>query len=113
MLACDASLTLIKCDGETYTFTIFEGVSWHDKTQVKAEGLGLVFANAVKIRIPAASVVKDGPLPEIGDHVIKGSLPEGTTINRLADLSPFSPRKVMAVGDNRRGRLPHLVVVGQ
>lgn len=113
MLGCDESVTLIKCDDETYTFTTFEGVSWHDKTQIKVEGTGLVFANAVKIRIPAASVMPDGPLPEVGDHVVKGGLPEGATIDRLADLAPFSPRKVMAVGDNRRGGLPHLVVIGQ
>lgn len=113
MLACDDTITLVKCDGETYTATVIDGVSWYDKTQVKVEGTGLVFSNAVKVRIPASVISVNGPLPEVGDHIIRGLLPLGTVLERPADLGPFHPRKVMAVADNRRGGLPHVAVVGQ
>lgn len=113
MLVCDDAITLVKCDGETYTATVIDGVSWYDKTQVKVEGSGLVFSNAVKIRIPASVIPDSAPLPEVGDHLIHGLLPLGTTLERPADLAPFHPRKVMAVADNRRGGLPHVAVVGQ
>ena len=113
MLACTDAVTLVKCDGETYTATVIDGVSWYDKTQVRAEGTGLVFSNAVKVRIPAAVIPANAPLPEVGDHLIHGKLPLGFTMERPADLAPFHPRKVMAVADNRRGGLPHVVVIGQ
>lgn len=113
MLACDDTITLVKCDGETYTVTIIDGVSWYDKTQVRVEGTGLVFSNAVKVRIPASSISDNALLPEVGDHIIRGKLPRGTSLERPAELATFHPRKVMAVADNRRGGLPHVAVVGQ
>lgn len=113
MLACTDTITLVKCDGETYTATVIEGVSWYDKTQVKVEGTGLVFSNAVKVRIPASVISANGLLPEVGDHIIRGLLPPGAKMERPADLAPFHPRKIMAVADNRRGGLPHVAVVGQ
>ena len=77
------------------------------------ESTGLVFSNAVKVRIPASAIVDNVPLPEVGDHLIHGLLPVGTVLERPADLAPFHPWKVMAVADNRRGGLPHVAVVGQ
>lgn len=111
MLACDQSITLIKCDGEKYTATVFDGVSWYDKTKVRVEGAGLVFSNASSIRIPAAAISSSAPLPEVGDQVIHGLLPFGTVVEKPADIAPYHPRKVMTVGDNRRGGMPHLVVI--
>lgn len=111
MLACDKTVTLIKCDGETYTGTVIHGVSWFDQTSVKVEGTGMVFANATKIRIPAAVVPQI--LPQVGDQLILGTLPLKLVIKKPADLAPYHPRKVMAVGDNRRGRLAHVVVICQ
>ena len=65
------------------------------------------------VRIPAA-VLKDGaPLPEVGDHIVHGALPDGTALERPADLARLHARKVMAVADNRRGGIPHVAVVGQ
>lgn len=111
MLACNETVTLIHCDGENYTTTTVDDVSWYDKTQIKVEGAGLVFSNAVMVRIPAASA--PDPLPVVGDQIIKGSLPVGKIIERPADIAPYHPRKIMTVGDNRRGRLTHVVVIGQ
>lgn len=109
MLACDKTVTLVKCDGEDYTTTVIHGVSWFDKTQVKLEGSGLVFANVTKVRIPAAAI--PATLPEAGDNIVLGTITG--TVTKPADLAPYHPRKIMGVGDNRRGRLPHLVVVCQ
>lgn len=111
MLACDKTITLIKCDGETYTGTVIQGVSWFDQASVKVEGTGMVFANATKVRIPAYVVPQI--LPQVGDQLILGTLPLGFVVKKPADLAPFQPRKVMAVGDNRRGRLSHVLVICQ
>ena len=113
MLYCNDTVTLIKCDGETYTVSTLSGVSWYDRTQVKTENAGLVYANSVKVRIPAAVLGENTPLPEVGDHIVHGVLPDGLTIARPADLAALHPRKVMAVADNRRGGIPHVAVVGQ
>lgn len=113
MLYCNDVITLIKYDGEGYTVSTLSGVSWYDRTQVKTENAGLVYANSVKVRIPAA-VLKDGaPLPEVGDHIVHGALPDGTALERPADLARLHARKVMAVADNRRSGIPHVAVVGQ
>ena len=113
MLECNQTITLIKCDGEAYTGQVFDGVSWYDKTKVRVEGAGLVFANATSIRIPAAAIAPTALLPKVGDQVIHGRLPLDFTVERPADLAPYHPRKVVAVADNRRGGLPHVAVVGQ
>lgn len=52
MLYCNDVITLIKYDGEGYTVSTLSGVSWYDRTQVKTENAGLVYANSVKVRIP-------------------------------------------------------------
>lgn len=113
MLMCGETVTLVKCDGEEYVTTVFEGVSWFDKTQIKLENTGMVYANAVKIRIPAETLTTDTLQPEVGDSVFRGTIPEGAALRTPKDLAAYHPRKVMAVGDNRRGRLPHVVVIGQ
>lgn len=112
MLACNETVTVVRYDddAEAYIATEFVGVSWFDKTQVKLEDKGLVFANAVKVRIPA-DVLGDKELPSVGDHVFLGA-PDGE-ITTPAQLAAYHPRKIMAVGDNRRGGLPHVVVIGQ
>lgn len=110
---CDETVMLVKCDGEEYTTYAIDGASWFDKTQVKLENTGLVFANAVKVRIPAEALSEDMPMPEEGDHIFHGALPEGVSLRTPAELAAYNPRKVMAVGDNRRGGLPHVVVIGQ
>lgn len=113
MLYCNDTVTLIKYDGEGYTVSTLSGVSWYDRTQVKTENAGLVYANSVKVRIPTAALKDGAPLPEVGDHIVHGALPDGVTIERPADLARLHARKVMAVADNRRGGIPHVAVVGQ
>lgn len=111
MLACNETVTLIHCDGESYTTAAIDGVSWYDKTQIKVDGAGLSFSNVVMVRIPVASV--PDALPKVGDQIIKGKFPVDKMIECPADIAPYHPRKIMTVGDNRRGNLPHIVVIGQ
>ncbi len=113
MLACTETVTFIRrvsgADTDTYTTAVFSGVSWFDRTRVRAEDTGLVYDNAVQIRIPAALV--GDFFPDVGDAVVRGAVTG--TISRRSDLEAYSPRKVVAVGDDRRGGLPHVSVIGQ
>jgi hypothetical protein len=114
MLMCDKTVTVVKCDGEIYTLTVIVGVSWFTKTEVVTDTAGsggLKYANTLKVRIPAA-VVPDA-LPEVGDQIILGALPPSATIEKPADLKPYAPRKIMGVGDNMRGGLPHIALTCQ
>lgn len=112
MLYCNDVITLIKYDGEGYTVSTLSGVSWYDRTQVKTENAGLVYANSVKVRIPAA-VLKDGaPLPEVGDHIVHGAL---RTVQRSNVLPICTAARPQGDGcaDNRPRRHPSVAVVGQ
>lgn len=117
MLACTETVTFVRLvkdgDEDSYSCVRFDGVSWFEKTRIRVEGVGMVYDNALQIRIPAASII-DQPLPETGDYILHGALPEGAEITKRADLEAFHPRKVLAVGDNRRGRSrPHVAVIGK
>jgi len=116
VLACTETVTFVRlvkgADSDTYEKHVFSGVSWYNKTRIRTENAGVVYDNAVQIRIPAAAITTQA-LPAVGDYVIHGELPAGTQITKRADLEAYAPRKVMAVGDNRRGGLPHVAVIGQ
>ena len=109
MLACTATVTFVRCDGQSYTCTTVTGASWYDKSIVTMDGSGLAAANAVKIRIPSAQL-PDGWRPRPGDHVVRGAA-EG--IASPAELAAYAPRLVLEVGDNLRGRFPHLAVTAK
>lgn len=108
MFACDEVITLIKCDGEDYSTFEIKGVSWYDKVQIGLVGNGFASANTTKIRIPASVIGAGFVMPSAGDHIVRGCVT--TPIERPADMKPYNPRRVMRVGDNRRGGLPHIVV---
>jgi len=109
MLHCDKTITVIKCDGESYTKTVIVGVSWFDKHQIKLEGSGIAPVNLVQIRIPAA--VCPDVLPATDDVIALGEIT--AEITKPADLKPYRHVKVMSVGDNRRGGTPHVAVTCQ
>lgn len=113
MLACTETITLVRCTEDTYSTATVRGVSWYVKTQVTEEATGLTFANYVKIRIPEDSISGASLHPNVGDHVFLGELSAGETISSPADLAARKPLKVMSVGDNLRGRFPHLAVIAQ
>ena len=110
MLACDETMTLIRSDGQSYTCTVFSGVSWHDKTQVTPGNNGLTYANYTQARIPKDVLEAAGVMPKTGDHIVRGVVESVATPKELA---AYAPRKVLTVGDNLRGRFPHVAVIGQ
>ncbi len=114
MLACTETVTFVRLvkgvDTDTYTVTAVTGASWFNKTRIKTENTGVVYDNAVQIRIPADALPASF-LPAVGDYVVRGAVTG--TISKRADIEAYAPRKVVAVGDNRRGGLPHVAVIGQ
>lgn len=114
MLACTETVSFVRLvkgeDDDAYVITTIRGVSWFNKTRIKAEGTGVVYDNVVYVRIPA-SALPGGWLPAEGDHVFLGRPSGGITTP--AALAAYKPRKVLTVGDNRRGRLAHVAVIGK
>lgn len=114
MLGCTETVTFVRLvkgkDDDAYETRTLSGVSWFNKTRIMAEGTGVVYDNVVYIRIPAEAMPADW-LPAEGDHVFHGE-PSGS-ITTPAQLAAYKPRKVMTVGDNRRGGLPHVGVIGK
>lgn len=113
MLACNETVTLVRCDGEVYATCQIIGASWYDKTQVVQATNGLQHANVAKIRIPADVADALPMMPEVGDHVIHGALAPGERIATAADLNRHHPRRVMSTAVNYRGLLPHIAVIAQ
>ena len=101
----DELVTLIRCDGEHYTTTLYSSASWFEKTGIVPSDSGFESENSVRVRIPNPSI-----LPAVGDHILRGALPAGCTIQSPADLAALGARRIMAVGDDRRGRMPHVAV---
>lgn len=116
MLGCTETVTFVRLvkreNDEYYLASVFDNVSWFEKTRIRSENTGVVYDNAVHIRIPAASI-GSRELPKKGDHVIHGTFPLGAEANSPADLAKYGALKVLEVGDNRRGGLPHVVVIGK
>lgn len=110
MLACTDTVTLIRHSSGSYACQTFVGVSWYDKAVVAMDGKGLAAANSVRVRIPAALLTDAAILPQTGDHIVKGAV---SAVSSQADLATHNPRRVMTVGDNRRGKFPHLAVIAQ
>lgn len=111
MLACDKTITVVRCDGEAYACTVIRGVSWFEKLQTAIQDKGLVSANTFTVRIPAGQL-PEGFLPQTTDRVVLGEV--ATPITKPADLAACHYFTVKGVGDNRRGpgRRPHVVVTG-
>lgn len=59
----------------------------------------------------ASESIGTAALPQVGDHILRGALTDA--VNTPADLAKHGARKILAVGDNRRGQLAHVVVIGQ
>lgn len=104
MLMCDKTITIIKQDG---TFCVIKGASWYDKHKIATQDSGLVEANTTVIRIPAA-VVPKGIEIERGDYVVLGAASWGDSLRKTLEANEH--RKITSIGDNRRGRNPHLAV---
>lgn len=109
MLMCNETVTLVRLDeNDEYQCTVIEGASWYGKAQITQQQDGFVGGMVVKARIPEEHM-PDGVTPEAKDVLARGRV---ENVNTLQDLKGVEHFKIMAVGDNRRGRNPHWAVSG-
>lgn len=113
MLACDETVTLVRHileqEGDRYACTVIRGVSWHTAEWTTLQEHGFVKKRETKARIPENCML-EGVIPEAGDWMIRGAV---TEIAEQSDLEAWEHIRIMTVGDNRRGGLPHWAVTGQ
>lgn len=107
MLACNETVTLVRCDGETYACTVIKGVSWFSKTKMSVQDKGLVAARVVIIRIPEANLPA-GVMPKVDDFFVLGAVEQ---VACRSDLNAYTYAVAVGVGDNRRGTTRRHVVV--
>lgn len=112
MLACDETATLVhrveEGEADRYVCTVLCGVSWFAKTCVALSADGAKPVNTLRARIPEG-VLPDGVKPHEGDYLVRGAVPELNGPEELKGLEYFV---VSAVGNNRRGGMPHWSVSG-
>ena len=110
MLQCDKVVTVIhhnkETDTDTYTCTSYGGASWFKKTTIATDTQGAKPSNTYEVRIMTSEAVTVSH----GDYVALGIVLD---IQKPADLKSVDHFRVTAVGDNRRGKLPHWRLSGQ
>ncbi len=111
MLSCDQTVTLLRLDrDDAYQMWILHGVSVYRQVKSSVQERGMVYASETKVRIPAGNLPGDC-IPAVGDTLVFAHL---ESVPRVpSDLKGFPTATVVHVGDNRRGGLPHLLVVGK
>ncbi len=109
MIACNEIITLIKHttenDGDSYECTAVNDASWFAKTVITTSGDGAKPANTYEVRVMGYG--KFTPAP--GDYVARGVV---ANISKPSDLKGVEHFRITAVGDNRRGSLPHWRLTG-
>lgn len=110
---CNEPVTLIHLerydDGENYNITVIENASWYGKRVMTQTTKGAEPQNTYTVRIP--DVYVPDPPPAKGDYMVRGA--HAGEVERIpADIAEEEYFCITAVGDNRRGRLKHMVVSG-
>lgn len=111
MLACNEAVTLVRhiktASGDRYETEVIHGVSWFSKIGMNPANSGESPAEHHIVRIPAAVVPE--VLPHRGDTMVRGELT--VEVTRLRDIPErMDSFLITRIGDNRRGRLSHVVV---
>ena len=110
MLACSETVTIvhhIKNDDDTYTCHTVKKASWFSKTTISTSADGAKPVNTFEVRLFGDLT---GAQPALGDYVVKGIINNVETPSDLKNAVYF---RITAIGDNRRGGLPHWRVSGQ
>jgi hypothetical protein len=110
MLGCTETVTLVhhvKGDEDTYTCHTFNNASWFSKITISTSADGAKPVNTYEVRIFGDLT---GIQPALGDYVVKGII---DNIEMPHDLKNAVYFRITAIGDNRRGGLPHWRVSGQ
>lgn len=109
MIACDQTVTLIKhitdTDEDSYSCKVVSGASWFSKTVITTSKDGATPANSYEVRLFGELDISPAP----GDYVARGVV---KSITKPSDLKNTEYFRITAVGDNRRGNLPHWRVSG-
>lgn len=110
MLACNETVTLIHhdkgVDGDTYICTVLEGASWHKRNTITTSGDGAKPVNTYEARIMTSNNIEAA----LGDYIARGKV---KGIEKPSDLVGLDKFRITAIGDNRRGILPHWRFSGQ
>lgn len=92
----DITLYHLAEDEESYTRTVYEGVSLHRSTKAVATHNGVLYEGLYRIRIPTSDAV---PVA-VGDYVLIG-------ISTANTPDKSKCHSVVGLSDNRRGTEPH------
>ena len=110
MLACTETVTIIHHEknigSDSYSCTVVFGASWFKKTTISTSGDGAKPSNSYECRIMGADVLP----ASMGDYIALG---EVESIETPSDLKEIDHFRITAIGDNRRGKLPHMRYSGQ
>lgn len=110
LLGCTETVTLVhhnKDDDDTYTCTIVDCASWFKRLAISTSADGAKVGNTYDSRLFGEVV---GVTPTPGDYLVRGVV---ENIEKPSDLKELEHFRITAVGDNRRGMLPHWRVSGQ
>lgn len=112
MLGCNETVTLVQRveedGGDRYICTLLCGASWFAKTVVSVDGNGARPVSVLKSRVLEPAVPPE-VAPHTGDYLVRGELEAMTGPACLEGHTYF---QITAVGDNRRGRIPHWALSG-
>ena len=110
LLGCTETVTLVhhlKDDEDTYTCTIVKSASWFKRLAITSSADGAKVGNTYDSRLFGEVV---GVTPSPGDYLVRGIV---ENVEKPSDLKGLEHFRITAVGDNRRGGLPHWRVSGQ
>lgn len=97
---------------KTYERKVVEGCYWYGDTRISNSGHGIVRDDAISVFFPNDTVDKYGLKIFKGDHIVKGEVPEITSVNELAKYE--DKITVLTVQNNTVGsRLDNLIVTGK
>lgn len=109
MLGCDNIITLIhhnRDDDDTYICTVLKNASWFKKITIATTGEGAKPTNTYEARVMGDMDINVSP----GDFVALGEVESVETRSDFEHLDHF---RITAIGDNRRGGMPHWRFSGQ
>ena len=110
MLGCTETITIvhhIKADEDIYTCHTLKKASWFEKVTISTSADGAKPVNTYEVRIFGENL---GVEPSLGDYCVKGIV---KGIEKPADLKNEVYFRITAIGNNKRGGLPHIRISGQ
>lgn len=110
MLMCNQTITIIHhvkgVDNDTYICTPHGEASWFKKRAITTDGDGAKPSNTYETRIMGSDEISVA----LGDYVVLGIV---SAVEKLSDINSLDHFRITAIGDNRRGGLPHWRLTGQ